>query len=102
MNLELRESDFAIGLSYLTNGRGIISKLILFTFLFNYATTLQIEKRISEGRRLIGELNSVLWSKTILHKIKKIYVPGFSPKYSTIWGRNMDTKHTAREQITGN
>jgi hypothetical protein len=40
------------------------------------------------GRRVIGMLNSVLWSKTILH------VPGFSPKYFTIWGRNMDTKHT--------
>jgi hypothetical protein len=35
------------------------------------ATTLEIEKRISEGRRVIGMLNSVLWSKTILHKTKK-------------------------------
>jgi hypothetical protein len=26
------------------------------------ATTLEIEKRISEGRRVIGMLNSVLWS----------------------------------------
>jgi hypothetical protein len=48
------------------------------------ATTLEIEKIISEGRRVIGMLNSVLWSRTILHKIKKTYVPGFSPKYSTI------------------
>jgi hypothetical protein len=40
------------------------------------------------GRRVIGMLNSVLWSKIILH------VPGFSRKYFTIWGRNMDTKHT--------
>jgi hypothetical protein len=38
------------------------------------------EKRISEGRRVIGMLNSVLWSKTILHKTKKTHVPGFSPK----------------------
>jgi hypothetical protein len=36
------------------------------------ATTLEIEKRISEGRRVIGMLNSVLWSKTILHKTKKL------------------------------
>jgi hypothetical protein len=25
---------------------------------------------------------------------QKTHVPGFSPKYFTIWGRNMDTKHT--------
>jgi uncharacterized membrane protein YsdA (DUF1294 family) len=36
------------------------------------ATTLEIEKRISEGRRVIGMLNSVLWSKTIHHKTKKL------------------------------
>jgi hypothetical protein len=36
------------------------------------ATTLEIYKRISEGRRVIGILNSVLWSKNILHKTKKI------------------------------
>jgi hypothetical protein len=66
------------------------------------ATILEIEKRISEGRRVIGMLNSVLWSKTILHKTKQTYVPGFSPKYFTIWGRNMDTNHTTGEQITGN
>jgi hypothetical protein len=35
-------------------------------------TTLEIEKRISERRRVIGMLNSVLWSKTILHKTKKL------------------------------
>jgi hypothetical protein len=34
------------------------------------ATTLEIEKRISKGRRVIGMLNSALWSKTILHKTK--------------------------------
>jgi hypothetical protein len=33
---------------------------------------------------------------------KKTYVPGFSPKYFTICGRNMDTKHTTGKQITGN
>jgi hypothetical protein len=33
---------------------------------------------------------------------KKTHVPGFSPKYFTIWGRNMDTKHTIGEQVTGN
>jgi hypothetical protein len=58
------------------------------------ATTLEIKKRISEGRRVTGMLNSVLWSKTILHRTKKTYVPGFSPKYFTMWGRNVDTKHT--------
>jgi hypothetical protein len=36
------------------------------------ATTLEIEKRISEGRRVIDMLNSVLWSKTILHKTNKL------------------------------
>jgi hypothetical protein len=35
------------------------------------ATTLEIEKRISEGRRVIGMLNCVLWSKTILHETIK-------------------------------
>jgi hypothetical protein len=29
---------------------------------------------------MIGILNSVLWSKNILHKTKKTRVPGFSPK----------------------
>jgi hypothetical protein len=65
-------------------------------------TTLEIEKGMSEGRRVIGMLNSVLWSKAILHKTKKTHVPGFSPNYFTIWGRNMVTKHTTGEQITGN
>jgi hypothetical protein len=63
---------------------------------------LEIEKGIREGRRVIGMLNSILWSKTVFHKTKKTYVPGFSPKYFTIWGTNMDTKHTTGEQITGN
>jgi hypothetical protein len=36
------------------------------------ATTLEIEKRISEGRREIGMLNCVLWSKNVLHKTKKL------------------------------
>jgi hypothetical protein len=36
------------------------------------ATTLEIEKRINEGRRVIGILNSVLWSKTIPQKKQKI------------------------------
>jgi hypothetical protein len=66
------------------------------------ATTLEVEKRISEGRRVIDMLNSVLWSKTILHKTRKNYVPRFSPKYFTIWGRKMDTNHTTGKQITGN
>jgi hypothetical protein len=35
------------------------------------ATALEIEKRISEGRRVSGMLNSVLWSKSILHKTQK-------------------------------
>jgi hypothetical protein len=30
------------------------------------------------------------------------YLHKFSQKYFTIWGRNMDTKHTTGEQITGN
>jgi hypothetical protein len=36
------------------------------------APMLEIEKRISERGRVIGMLNSVLWSKTILHKTKKL------------------------------
>jgi hypothetical protein len=36
------------------------------------ATTLEIEKRISEGRRVTSMLNSVLWSKNILHKTKQL------------------------------
>jgi hypothetical protein len=35
------------------------------------ATILGIEKRISEGRRAISMLNSLLWSKTLLHKTKQ-------------------------------
>jgi hypothetical protein len=33
---------------------------------------------------------------------QKSHVPGFSQKYITVWGRDMDTKHTTGEQITGN
>jgi hypothetical protein len=36
------------------------------------------------------------------HHYVTTYVPGFSPKYFTIWDRNTDTKHTTGEQITGN
>jgi hypothetical protein len=36
------------------------------------ATTLEIEERIREGRRVTGMLNSVLWSKTIRHKTKQL------------------------------
>jgi hypothetical protein len=35
-------------------------------------TTLEIEKIISEGRRVICMLNSVLWSKTIITKPKNL------------------------------
>jgi hypothetical protein len=59
------------------------------------ATTLEIEKRISEVRRVIGMLNSCLVEQNYPSQSQKTYVPGFSPKYFTIWGRNMDTKHTA-------
>jgi hypothetical protein len=66
------------------------------------ATTLEIEKRISEGRRVIGMLDSCLVEQSYPSQNQKTYVPGFSLKYFTIWGRNMDTKHTTGEQITGN
>jgi hypothetical protein len=33
---------------------------------------------------------------------QKTYVPRFSPKYFTIWVRNMDTKHTTGKQIIEN
>jgi hypothetical protein len=35
-------------------------------------TTLETGKRISEGRTVLDMLNSVLWSKTVLHKTKKL------------------------------
>jgi hypothetical protein len=35
-------------------------------------TTLELGQIISKGRRVIDMLNSVLWSKNILHKTKKI------------------------------
>jgi hypothetical protein len=66
------------------------------------ATSLEIEKSISEGRRVIGMLNSCLVEQNYPSQNQKTYVPGFSPKYFTIWGRNMDTKHTTGKQITGN
>jgi hypothetical protein len=65
------------------------------------ATTLEIEKRISEGRRVTVMLNSLV-EQNYPSQNQKNGVPGFSPKYFTIWGRNMDTKHTTGEQITGN
>jgi hypothetical protein len=34
------------------------------------ATTLKTEKRMSDGRRVIDMLSSVLWNKNILHKTK--------------------------------
>jgi hypothetical protein len=66
------------------------------------ATTLEIYKRISEGRRVTGVLNSCLVEQNYPSQSQKTYVPGFSPKYSTIWGKNMYTKHTTGEQITCN
>jgi hypothetical protein len=36
------------------------------------ATILETENRISERGRVIDMLNSVLWSKTVLHKTKKL------------------------------
>jgi hypothetical protein len=58
------------------------------------ATILEREKRISEGRGVIGMLNSVLWSKTILHKTKK-------RMYQALV-QSILLKHTTGEQITGN
>jgi hypothetical protein len=66
------------------------------------ATTLEIEKRISEGRRVTGIVNCLLEQNYPSQNQKNTYVPGFSPKYSTIWGRNMDTKHTTGEQTICN
>jgi hypothetical protein len=63
------------------------------------AATVEIEERISEGRRMISMSCRAKLSFT---KPKKTYVPGFSAKYFTIWSRNMDTKHTTGKQITGN
>jgi hypothetical protein len=60
------------------------------------ASTIEIEKEISDGRRATDMLNSVLWSKNILHNTKKKSLcTDFSPKCSTIWSRNKDTKNTA-------
>jgi hypothetical protein len=38
----------------------------------NSTTTLTTQKRISNGRRMTGILNSVLWNKNILRKTKKL------------------------------
>jgi hypothetical protein len=79
---------------------GQIKAVNKFTYLGSLleatgATILGIEKRISEGKRAISMLNSVLWSKTLLHKTKKKNLcTRLSLKYYTMWGRNMDTKHT--------
>ena len=35
-------------------------------------SSAEIEKRISTGRKIIGMLNSVLWSKNIVHNTKRI------------------------------
>jgi hypothetical protein len=65
------------------------------------ATTLETEKIISEGRRVTGMLNSLM-EQNYPSQNQKTYVPGFNPKYFTIWVRNMGTKHTTGEQITCN
>jgi hypothetical protein len=48
-------------------------KYVGFILEATCATTLETEKIIREGRRVIGMLNSVLWSKTTLYKTKKLY-----------------------------
>lgn len=35
-------------------------------------TNLEIQRRITDGKRIIGMLNSILWSKNILHRTKKL------------------------------
>jgi hypothetical protein len=65
------------------------------------ATTWEIGKRISEGRIVIGMLNCLV-EKNYPSQNRKTYVPSFSQNDSTMWGRNIDTKHTTGEQITGN
>jgi hypothetical protein len=47
-------------------------------------------------------LRVILVEQNYTSQNQKTYVPGFSPKYFAIWGRNMDTKHTTGEQVTGN
>jgi hypothetical protein len=51
-----------------------------------------LEKRISERRRVIGMLNSFLWSKIILHKIKKLMyqalVQSILPYGAETWSLN--------------
>jgi hypothetical protein len=61
----------------IVTGTGQIKAVNKFKYLGSIleatsTTTLETEKRISERRRMIGMLNSVLWSKTILHKTKKL------------------------------
>jgi hypothetical protein len=59
--------------------------------------------RQNSGPRISYFLSRMLGANLSFTKPKKkTYVPGFSQKYFTIWGRNMDTKHTTGEQITGN
>jgi hypothetical protein len=49
------------------------------------ANTLKYEKRKSEGRRVTGMLNSVLWSKTILHKTKNRMYQEFVQSILLYW-----------------
>jgi hypothetical protein len=57
------------------------------------ATTLEIEKRISEGRRVISMLNSVLWSETILHKTKKVMYQALVQSI-LLYGAELNTQQT--------
>jgi hypothetical protein len=65
------------------------------------ATTLEIEKRIREGRRVIGMLNSILRSKTILNKTKKLMYQALVQSI-LLYGAETWTQHTTGKQITGN
>jgi hypothetical protein len=49
----------------------------------NGSSELEIEKRISETRRVISMVNSILWSRNILHNI---------------WSGNMDSKTETQKQ----
>jgi hypothetical protein len=63
------------------------------------ATTLEIEKKNKRGKKSDWHVKLCLVEQNYSSQNKKTYVPGFSPKYFTIWGRNMDTKHTNYWQL---
>jgi hypothetical protein len=67
----------------------------------NWCNHLRNREKNKRGKKSDWHVKLCLMEQNYLSQNQKTYVRGFSPKYFTIWGRNMDT-HTTGEQITGN